>query len=171
MSSSPPRLEGKVTDYGGLVHVEQWWVKGRRLRVVLRVGAPRKTTAADRTPTPGAYRPHNGRTDWIMDLQADKQVSVGLGQWFDEADNPTSAPADAVAVYTVDNTAVIGLADLGGNTAEASALGPLGVANVHADITWTGGMATSDGQLVVVPGDAVRVEMVFGTPEEVTPDV
>jgi len=171
MSDAPPRLEGKVTDYGGLVRVEQWFVKGRQLRVVLRVGAPRKTTAADRIPTPGAYRPHDGRTDWIMDIKADKKVTVGLGVWRDEVENETTPPVDALAVYTVDRPDLIALTDLGGNTAEAAALGPLGVANIHGEITWPGGASTSDGQLVVVPGDAARVEMVFGEPEEVTPDV
>lgn len=164
-----PRLEGKVTDYGDLLHVERWIVKGSRPRIRVRVGRPRDTTPEDRTPTPGAYRPHDGKVDFVMDLQDDKRVTLFPG-WLDEVDQETTAPADAVVTWTVDNTDVIALTDNGDGTAVAAATGQLGVANIHGEATFNGGTATGDLQVVVVPSDAVRFAIKASDPTEVTPD-
>ncbi len=165
-----PQLRGKITDFGDLLHIEQWLVKGRHLRPTWHVGAPHKTSAADRVVR-GTPTPSTGKVDFIMDLKADLGTDLALGNWKDEMGNPASAPADAVVEYTVDDPTIINLTDNGDGTARADSVGVLGVANVHADITWTGGSATGDLQLVVVAGDAARVEIVAGEPTEVTPDV
>jgi hypothetical protein len=105
-----------------------------------------------------------------MDLQADKKVSLAY-QWTDEVGNPTAPPTGTVtAVWTVDNTAVINLTDNGDGTAVAAATGTLGTANVHLEVTANGDTFTGDLQLVVVSGLAERINVVAGTPEEVTPD-
>lgn len=104
-----------------------------------------------------------------MDLQADKKVTVSL-QWTDEVGNPVETPADASAVYTVDNDSVIDLTDNGDGTAVVAATGNLGTANVHVDVTSGDKTLTGDLQVNVVAGLAERVNIVAGDPEEVTPD-
>lgn len=165
-----PDLAGKVTDYGDLRHVEQWLVKGRHLRPTWHIGAPHNTSAADRVVHGTPITP-TGKVDFVMDLKADQGTDLALGNWKDEMGNPAATPADAVVVYTVDDPALVNLTDNGDGTARADAVGTLGVANVHAEIDWTGGHATGDLQLVVVAGDAERVEIVAGEPTEVTPDL
>lgn len=164
-----PDLLGKVTDYGHVVHVEQWLVKGRHLHPTWHVGAPHKTSAADRV-VQGTPAPSTGKVDLIMDLKADQKVPLALGNWKDEMGNDAVAPADVVVAYAVDDPTLINLIEDADGVTWAAAVGPLGVANVHADITWTGGHATGDLQLAVVAGDAERVEIVAGEPTEVTPD-
>ena len=167
--SVPPQLRGKVTDYGDFLHVEQWLLKGQRLRFTMRAGVPRDTTPADRIPTPGAYRPSDGKVDWFMDLQADKQVPLNP-EWTDEVGNPVPTPADATVTYTVDNIDVIALTDNGDGTAIAAATGILGNAIVHGEATSGGRTLTADELITVVPGNAERFAIVAGEPTEVTPD-
>lgn len=160
---------GKVTDFGDLLHVEQWLVKGKRPGLRWHVGVPRKTTASDRFDSGGAI-PATGRIDLIMDLQADKKVTLSL-EWTDEMGNPTEAPAGASATFTVDDSSIINLTDNGDGTAVAAAVGVLGSATVHVDATAPGVAPVSgDLLLVVVAGLAERVNIVAGAPEEVTPD-
>lgn len=164
-----PVLRGKVTDYGDLLHIEQWLVKGRHKRLVWRIGPPIETVAADRIPG-GPTAPSTGKRDLAMDLQADKKVTLSI-QWTDEVGNPTDAPANAVATFSVDDTSIISFTDNGDGTAVAAAVGTLGTANVH--VTVTDGVSTFDGdlQIVVVAGLAERINVVAGEPTEVTPDV
>jgi hypothetical protein len=110
-----------------------------------------------------------------MDLQADKGVDLTL-EFTDEVGNTVPTPDGATVTYTVDDPSIINLADHGDGTARADATGALGVANVHADASFTDGSGvahdvTGDLQLVVVAGDAERVAIVAGAPTEVTPDV
>lgn len=172
MSNNPPRLEGKVTDYGDLLHVEQWLVKGRRPRYVTRVSAPRSTTPADRILTPGAYRPASGKVDRIMDIQADKKVTLSIGTWRDEMENEAPAPEGVTVVWTVDRPDLIALTDLGDNTVQVATTGPLGNAVVHGEAQLPGGqVATSDDLFTVIPGDAVRFTTQASAPTEVSDDV
>jgi hypothetical protein len=158
---------GKVTDYGDLLHVEQWLIKGRRLSLKWRIGAPYDTTPADRVPGPVATP--TGRFDLIMDLLADKQVPLSLA-FTDELDNPVETPADATVTYTVDDASLINLTDNGDGTATAAAVGPLGSAVVSVSASWSGGSVTGDLLINVVAGLAERVTIVAGEPTEVTPD-
>jgi hypothetical protein len=142
---------------------------------IFHIGPPMDTTAADRVIKPPPYNQPTGKVDVRMDLQADKKVPLSV-EYTDEVGNPTTAPADAAAVYTVDDPTIINLTDNGDGTAEAAATGTLGTANVHLDVTFTDGSGnpttvSGDLQLVVVAGLAERVNIVAGTPEEVTPDV
>jgi hypothetical protein len=167
----PGRLTGRVTDYGDLIHVEQWRLKGQHLLWAWHIGPPRDTTPADRIPTGTTpVAPHNGRIDLIMDLQADKQVTLS-GSYTDEIGNPVDPPAGAVVTYTVDDALIVALTDLGDGTAVAAATGVLGVANVHAEATFDGRTATGDIQIVVVAGLAERFTIAASDPTEVTPDV
>lgn len=160
-------IQGKVTDYGDLLHVEQWLVKGRRLNVVWRIGPQRDTTPADRTPGPAA--PHTGKADVIMDLLADKSVTLSV-EFTDEMGNPTDQPTDYSATYTVDDSSIINLTDNGDGTSRAAAVGTLGTASVHGVFTWQGQTVTGDLQINVVAGLAERANIVAGPPEETTPD-
>lgn len=143
------------------------------LRTTWHIGAPRDTDPADRVIKPPPYSTPTGRIDLTMDLQADKKVALSLG-FIDEVTNPVPAPDGATTVYTVDDPTVIALTDNGDGSGEAAATGTLGTANIHSETTWTDAdgdhTATGDLQLVVVAGDAERVTIVTGTPEEVTPD-
>lgn len=161
---------GKVTDYGDLLHVEQWLVKGRRRFALLwHIGAPADTTAADRVVR-GIAQPSTGKADLIMDLLADKKVPLAV-EWTDEVGNATEAPASATVTYTVDDPNVIALTDNGDGTAVAAAVGVLGTATVHVEADVDGDLISGDLQIVVVAGLAERLNVVAGTPEEVTPDV
>lgn len=136
------------------------------------IGAPTETTEEDRVAGPPAPK-YTGKVDLIMDLQADKKVSLSLG-WTDEADNPVPAPAGTTVVYTVDDPSIIALTDNGDGTAVAASTGVLGNAVVHAEITADLGsgpqVLTGDLAITVVAGDAERVAIVAGEPEEITPD-
>lgn len=160
-------IQGKVTDFGDLLHVEQWLVKGRRLNVVWRIGAQRDTTPADRIPGPAS--PNTGKADVIMDLLADKKVLLSA-EFTDEMGNPTAPPATYSASYSVDDASVINLITNPDNTATAAAVGVLGTATVHGVFSWEGVTQTGDLQINVVAGLAERANIVAGPPEEVTPD-
>lgn len=165
----PTILRGKITDFGDLLHVEQWLIKGRRFELAWHLGPPADTTPADRDGSLSPVALPTGRTDLTMDLQADKKVPLSV-TFTDEVGNPVAAPADAVVTYTVDDPAIIALTDNGDGTAVAAATGTLGVANVHVEASFSGGVATGDLQIVVVAGLAERIDVVAGAPEEVTPD-
>jgi hypothetical protein len=154
---------------GDVVRVETWYVKGRKhITPALRVGAPKDTNPEDREIR-GVATPSTGKRDLTMDLQADKKVTLSI-EWTDEVGNPTEAPANAVATWSVDDTSIISFTDNGDGTAVAAAVGTLGTANVH--VTVTDGVSTFDGdlQIVVVAGLAERINVVAGLPTEVTPD-
>lgn len=164
--------EGKVTDYGDLLHVERWIVKGLRLHFHLRIGPvdPLSTPPTTTVDAPLEGPVVTGRTNPSMDLRADQQVVLS-GGWTDEIGNPVPAPPQFTVVYTVDNPTVIDLTDNNNGTAVAAATGTLGTANVHA-VANTPGLPTmtADLQIVVVAGLAERFTIVAGTPTEVTPD-
>lgn len=160
-------IQGKVTDYGDLLHVEQWLIKGRRLKLVWRIGAQRDTKPADRVSGPAA--PLTGKADVIMDLLADKKVLLSP-TFTDEMDNPTTPPESFAASYSVDNASVINLTNNGDGTASAAATGVLGSATVHGVISFDGQTLTGDLLINVVAGLAERVTLTAGPPEEVTPD-
>jgi hypothetical protein len=164
-------LSGHVTDFGDVLRIERWVVKGRRhYGLTWHLGAPTDTDAADRVVR-GVPQPPTGRVDVVMDLMADKKVPLSI-QWTDELGNPTVPPAGTItAVYSVDDTSVINLTDNGDGTAVAAAVGVLGTANVHVAVTANGDTFTGDLQVNVVAGLAERISVVAGTPEEVTPDV
>jgi hypothetical protein len=146
----------------------------QQLKIVFRFGAPVDTDPSDRVIKPPPYNQPTGRTDVIMDLQADKKVPLSL-EWTDEVGNPVGAPTTFTATYTVDDPTIINLTDNGDGTAVAAATGTLGTANVHLDASFDDDSGThpvsGDLQLVVVAGLAERVNVVAGAPEEVTPDV
>lgn len=139
------------------------------LRLVLHVGAPRDTDPSDRVVKGPPYHQPTGKVDLIMDLQADKKVTL-TGTYTDEVGNPTETPVGATVVFTVDDPTIINLTDNGDGTAVAAAVGTLGTANVHAEATANGQTLTGDLQIVVVAGLAERFAIVAGEPEEVTPD-
>ncbi len=134
------------------------------------IGAVYDTTPADRVLKPPPYYLSTGRFDVAMDLQADKQVPLSI-QFTDEIGNPVDTPAGATVVYTVDDPTIIALTDNGDGTAVAAAVGVLGTATVHAEVTFDGTVLAGDLQIVVVAGLAERVAIVAGPPVEVTPDV
>jgi hypothetical protein len=106
-----------------------------------------------------------------MDLKADQQVPLSL-TFTDELGNVVPAPAGATTAYTADDPdSVLNLTDNGDGTANAAATGTLGQATVHSQTTFDSHEVTGDLLIVVVPGDAERVEIVAGPPTEVTPDV
>lgn len=146
-------------------------VKGlpRPPRLLWHVGVPYPTTAADRVVQPPPYADTPKGVDLVMDLQADMQVPLSL-QFTDEVGNPVETPAGTTVTYTVDDPTLINLTDNGDGTAVAAAVGPLGTANVHVEVSWNGQTLSGDLQIVVVTGLAERVSIVAGEPTEVTPD-
>lgn len=167
---SGPRGKIKAIDFGDLIRIKEtrWLVKGRHLNVVWRIGAISDTTPADRVPDPAGTPSLPGKVDVIMDLPADKQVALTV-EFTDELGHPVSAPSNVTATYTVDNTSLINLTDNGDGTAVAAAVGELGSAIVHVEVS---GDVNSTGDLLiaVVAGLAERVNVVPGEATEVTPD-
>ncbi len=104
-----------------------------------------------------------------MDLAADMKVSASV-EYTDEVGNPTGTPADATATWAVADPTIITLTDNGDGTAEFAATGTLGSCEVTVTATAGGHTFTGTDTLVVVAGLAERVNVAFGTPEEVTPD-
>jgi hypothetical protein len=162
-------LRGKVTDYGDLIHHEEWIVKGRRLGFAWHIGPPLEATPDDRQSSSAVSTTTTGRFDTAMDLQADKKVTLS-GSYTDEVGNPVPTPDGATVTYTVDNTEVINLTDNGDGTAVAAATGTLGQAIVHGEANVNGQTVTGDLLIVVVPGLAERFAIQAGEPEENTPD-
>lgn len=136
--------------------------------LVWHIGSAIDSTEEDRVAGPPPESKPPRKADAIMDLQADKKVGLSV-EFTDEVGNAVPTPADEAVVYTVDDPSIINLTDNGDGTATAAATGTLGTANVHVEAT--GPVAASgDLQIVVVPGLAERLNVVAGTPEEVTPD-
>lgn len=157
-------------DLGDIVASFNLRVKGRRgLRLIWRIGPTTDTTAADRVVKQPPYAQATGRRDAIMDLMADKQVTLNV-EYTDEVGNPASAPANSSVTFTVDDPTIINLTDNGDGTATAAAVGALGTATVHVDATADGQSLTGDLAIVVVAGLAERLNVVAGEPTEVTPD-
>ncbi|HJW36566.1 MAG TPA: hypothetical protein VJ769_08000, partial [Actinomycetes bacterium] len=156
------------TDYGDVIHVEQYLVKGRHLDLTWHLGAPRDTAPADRTAGPPGTR--TGRGDITVDLKADKALPLLAPKFKDEVGNEVPAPPDVVVDYSVDDPSIINLTDNGDGTGLAAATGTLGQATVHVEANFGSRTATGDLLIVVVAGDAERVEIVTGEPVEVTPD-
>lgn len=138
-------------------------------RLLWHVGVPFATTPDDRVVKSPPYARTPKGVDLVMDLQADMQVPLSV-QFTDEVGNPVAAPSGTAVAYTVDDPSLINLTDNGDGTATAAAVGPLGTANVHVEVTWNGRTLTGDLQIVVVAGLAERVDIVAGEPTEVTPD-
>lgn len=157
-------------DLGDVVARFDLRVKGRRhLRIRVRVGPPRDTTAADRVVKGPPYATNINKKGTIMDLMADKKFALSLG-WTDEVGNPVDAPTDATAVWTVDDPTILNVTDNGDGTGEAAAVGTLGAANVHVEASSGGHTFSGDLGVQVVAGLAERVNIVAGAAEEVTPD-
>jgi hypothetical protein len=169
--ASAPNEGGAINvDLGDITAVFELRIKGKqRRRFVWHVGPPRDTTAEDRVVNGPPYAQTPRLVDFIMDLQADKQVTL-TGTWTDELGNTVEAPADAEVAFTVDDPTIINLTDNGDGTAVAAAVGTLGTANVHGEATGDGQTVTGDFQIVVVAGLAERFTIVAGEPTEVTPD-
>lgn len=160
-------------DLGDLTFFAGFKVKGlQRPRLLIRVGHPRDTTSVDRVMDFGTTRPcvSDRKVLFAMDLQADKQVTLTTS-YADEMGNPTEGPPGATITYSVDRPDLVALTDHGDGTANAAAVGPLGMANVHVDADdGAGGITSGDFQIVVVAGDAERLVVTAGEPTEVTPD-
>lgn len=160
---------------GDLTFFAGFKVKGlQRPRLLIRVGHPRDTTSADRVVDFERASSLICVTDrkvlFAMDLQADKQVTLTTS-YADEVGNPTEGPVGATITYSVDRPDLINLTDHGDGTANAAAIGPLGIANVHVDgDDGAGNITSGDFQIVVVAGDAARLVVTAGEPTEVTPD-
>lgn len=107
----------------------------------------------------------------IMDLQADKKVTLTV-EWTDEMGNTTTAPDGGSVVFSKEDAdGVLSLTDNGDGTCVVAATGSLGTANVHAECAAPGmPLMEGDLQVVVVTGLAERINLTAGTPEEVTPD-
>lgn len=138
-------------------------------RSVFKVGAPAKTTPADRVPSvPQPYSPRTGKVNRIMNLQSDKKVAL-LGMVdLDEMGNEVGPSAEQ-PTYTTDDVAgqYIVLTDNGDGTGTIAAVGPLGTAQVTATFPDN---STVVETVNVVAGDVVSRAFKFGEPEEVTPD-
>lgn len=157
-------------DLGDVVASFNLRVKGRRrFRLIWRIGLITDTAPEDRIIKPPPYTQSTGRQDAIMDLQADKQVTLTVG-YTDEVGNPVPAPEGATATYTVDDPTILNLTDNGDGTATAAAVGALGTATVHVAATLDGQELDGDLAIVVVAGLAERVTITAGEPTEVTPD-
>lgn len=156
-----------------------------RRQVAIRMGVPRNSSEEFREamrrwrsdPTSRMFRGGYSlaptrirrKVGPFVDLKADQEVDLTL-VWTDEMGNPTTEPADAQSTWTVDDTSVIALTQ-GETGVVASATGQLGTANVHVEVTRPDHEpVTGDLQIVVVAGDAERVEIQAGEPREVTPD-
>lgn len=157
-------------DLGDVVASFNLRIKGRQgRRLVWRIGAPTDSDLAHRVVQHPPYAQSTGRRDVIMDLLADKQVPLSV-EFTDEVGNPVGTPDGSVVTYTVDDPTVINLVDHGDGTANAAAVGNLGTATVHVVATLDGQEVTGDLSIVVVPGLAERINVVAGTPTEVTED-
>ena len=101
-------------DLGDVVASFNLRVKGMRSpQIRWHLGPTLDVRPEDRAPRPPLRNvPNTRKADLIVDLQADKKVTVSL-QWTDEVGNPTEAPTDATATYTVDNDTLIDLTDNG----------------------------------------------------------
>jgi hypothetical protein len=164
------QLEGKITDYGDLIHQVRWIVKGKRLRAVLHVGRHRKATAAERDSSATRRTTTPGRIDHHMDLLADQGFDLLAPTFQDEMGNATDAPDDFTSEVTVSDAAILAVTDNGDGTSFIAATGTLGQATLSAVYTFNGRSVSGDELVTVVAGAAERVTLNFGEPREVTPD-
>jgi hypothetical protein len=141
-----------------------------RYHPIRHYGVPRNTSPEDRivrgVPVP---TPADSKKGVRMDLAADMKVSATV-EYTDEVGNPTGTPADATATWSVSDPSVISMTDNGDGSAEFAAVGPLGSCEVTVSATAGGQTFTGTDTINVVAGLAERVNVAFGTPEEVTPD-
>lgn len=141
-----------------------------RYHPIRHYGVPRNTTEEDRVvrgvPMP---TPANTKRGIRMDLAADQKVSATV-EYTDEVGNPTGTPADATATWSVSDPAIISMTDNGDGSATFAATGTLGSCDVTVEASAGGQTFTGSDTLNVVAGLAERVNVSFGTPEEVTPD-
>lgn len=140
-------------------------------RIVWRIGAPRKTTADERaTVHVSPTAPATGKVDLYMDVLDDNRYPLAIG-WTDDAGNPTAAPENFTAVYTIDDSTHETLVDNGDGTAQVTPTGSLGPANVHVEVSWSDAngdhTATGDVALMVVADMASRVNIAVGAGEHV----
>jgi hypothetical protein len=107
-----------------------------------------------------------------MDLMADQEVDLSVGNWKDEMGNAATPPADAAVEWTVDEAGAefVELVNATATSVTAGALGGLGNATVSGMATFGDRVVTSDFLLSVVAGNAERFEVVAGEPRERTPD-
>jgi hypothetical protein len=141
-----------------------------RYHPVRHYGVPRNTTPEDREPRGVAVpTPENTEMGVRMDLAADMKVTATV-EYTDEVGNPTGTPADASATWAVSDPSIISMTDNGDGSAEFAATGTLGSCDVTVTATAGGQTFTGTDVLNVVAGLAERVNVAFGTPEEVTPD-
>jgi hypothetical protein len=119
--------------------------------------------------TPPTQKPFR-KVDLYMALKADQKVAFSL-QGTDEVGNPNDF--EGTTVFSVDDPSTVTLTDNGDGSGEVAATGTLGTAVLSAEAT-----RTSDGKIFmgsvsidVIAGDVESIEIVLGTPEEVTPDV
>jgi len=168
-------LEGQLTDLGDIIEQRRLIVKGKRLTPVFHISAPRERPngPGQATTVPVTNPSRKGKVDLIMDLKADQEVDLAVGNWKDEMGNTATPPADSDVTWTVDEAGaefveLVENAVIGGIT--AGALGTLGSAIVTGTVDVNGRVVTGDFLLNVVAGDAERFEVVAGEPRERTPD-
>jgi len=170
------KLEGNLTDLGDVIRQERLIIKGKRKTPIFRIGAPRERPngPGDGSTSVISNPSRTGKVDLIVDLKADQEVDLAVGNWTDEMGNPTSAPADATVEWAVDAAGaefielVPHATDPNGIT--AGALGGLGNATVTGTVTTAERVVTGDFLLSVVSGDAERFEVTAGEPRERTAD-
>jgi len=163
-------LQGKVTDYGDLLHVETWIVKGRRVDFVAHYGAETDTGPADRVPGTGPATPPPRKAELIMDLHEDKK-RTRTASAVDEFGVPTTF--DGTMAYTVDDPTLVNLTDNGDGSCVIAAVGggAIGVANLTFTATPTVGDPVVRVEAInVIPGAVEGFSFVDGAEEEVTPD-
>lgn len=170
-----PALEGQLTDLGDVIEQRRFIIKGKRLRPVFHIGAPRERPNGPGQATEQSITDPNrkGKVDLIMDLKADQEVDLAVGNWTDEMGNPAAAPSDADVSWTVDEAGAefIELVENGVDGGiTAGALGGLGNATVTGTVATADRVVTGDFLISVVSGDAERFEVTAGTPRERTPD-
>ena len=170
-------LSGKYTDMGDVVIHEEWLVKGQHYGLVFGVGAPLDVLAWERTP--GTRRPPTtslGRIDLLMDLQADKKVTLSAS-FTDELGHPVPTPSGTTIQWSTDTDefvtgttnddgtfTVVSTGEIGDDTTPANTVVSLSVEFPN------GRMVTGDLLITSVAGDAERVVITPGEVTEVTPD-
>ena len=168
-------LEGLLIDRGDIIEQRRLIVKGKRLNPVFHIGAPRERPngPGQATNTPVTNPARKGKVDLIMDLMADQEVDLAVGNWTDEMGNPAAAPADADVAWTVDEEGAA-FVELVANDVQggitAGALGGLGSAIVTGTVNTNGRVVTGDFLVNVVAGLGERFEVTAGEPRERTPD-
>lgn len=170
------KLEGNLTDLGDVIRQERLIIKGKRKTPIFRIGSPRERPngPGDGSTSVISNPSRTGKADLEMDLKADQEVDLAVGNWTDEMGNPTSAPADVTVEWSVDAPGaefvelVAHATDPNGIT--AGALGTEGNATVTGTVTTGDRVVTGDFLISVIAGDAERFEVTAGEPRERTAD-